>query len=146
MTAQKMSGQNGDPEKLANDGNPWDERKILIADDIEMFHDYINMLMNSASRVSSAYNGLEAIEMARSESPDLILMDLRMPVLDGFDAIERLKFDPATKDIPIIAVTAQAMEEDRVRSARAGANGYVTKPIDIEAFTKEVRRVLGVRV
>jgi CheY-like chemotaxis protein len=73
-------------------------------------------------------------------------MDLRMPVLDGFEAIERLKSDSATRDIPIIAVTAQVMEEDRARSAQAGADGFVTKPIDIETFRKEVGRVLGVRV
>jgi CheY-like chemotaxis protein len=146
MTAQKASGQDGDPEELADNGNPWDGRKILIVDDIEMFHDYIIILMNSASGTFSAYNGLEAIEAARRENLDLILMDLRMPVLDGFEAIERLKSDPATRDIPIIAVTAQAMEEDRARSAQAGANGYVTKPINIETFRKEMGRVLGVRV
>ena len=144
--APKGSRPDGDPEKRADDGNPWHSRKILIVDDIEMFHDYIKMLVKSASQVFSAYNGLEAIDTARRESPDLILMDLRMPVLDGFEATHRLKSDPATKDIPIIAVTAQAMEEDRERSAQAGVNGYVTKPIDIEVFRNEVARVLGVRV
>jgi CheY-like chemotaxis protein len=73
-------------------------------------------------------------------------MDLRMPVMNGFEAIERLKFDPATRDIPIVAVTAQAMEEDQVRSALAGANGFVSKPIDMETLKNEIGRVLGVHV
>jgi CheY-like chemotaxis protein len=135
-----------DEDETATDGEPWDGRVILIVDDVEHYHEYMRLLMKSATRVESAYNGQEAIEAARNLRPDLILMDLRMPVLDGFEAIVRLKFDPAMKDIPILAVTAQAMEEDRMRSMQVGANGYITKPIDIEAFRKEVARVLGVRV
>jgi CheY-like chemotaxis protein len=145
ISSDTLSHEDGEKE-LAGDGNPWDGRTILIADDEDHYHEYMKLLMRSAARLIFASNGLEAIEAARRDNPDLILMDLRMPVLDGFEAIERLKIDSATKDIPIIAVTAQAMEEDRISSAQAGANGYVTKPIDIEVFRKEMGRVLGVRV
>jgi CheY-like chemotaxis protein len=142
----EFPSQSGGAEEPDGGGEPWDGRTVLIVDDIEHYHEYMKLLMRSAGRLEFAYNGLEAIETARRESPDLILMDLRMPVLDGFQAIERLKSDSATRDIPIIAVTAQAMEEDRVRSAQAGANGYVTKPVDIEVFKNEIGHVLGVRV
>jgi CheY-like chemotaxis protein len=70
-------------------------------------------------------------------------MDLRMPVMNGYEAIERLKTDPITRDMPIIAVTAQAMGEDRERCFQAGADGYVTKPIDRKFLTREVGRLLS---
>ncbi len=127
-------------------GDPWTGRNILVVDDLEHYHEYMKLLMRSADRLSFAFNGLEAIELARRENPDLILMDLRMPVMNGFEAIERLKSDPTTKNIPIVAVTAQAMEEDNARAALAGANGFISKPIDMEVFGAEIGRVLGVRV
>lgn len=89
-----------------------------------------------------AYNGMEAIDFARRERPDIILMDLRMPIMDGFDAIEVLKSDPSTKDIPILGVTAQVMEQDRERSIEIGADGFVTKPINIRSLQNEMWRVL----
>lgn len=136
--------ENGKGDMGGNE-EPWEGRTILVVDDVEHYHEYMKLLMTSAAQIDSAHNGNEAIETARRENPDLILMDLRMPIMDGFDAIERLKTDPTTKDIPIIAVTAQAMEEDRVRALHTGANGFVTKPVEIEAFSKELWRVLGVR-
>jgi signal transduction histidine kinase len=122
---------------------PWANKNILVADDIEHYHEYMRLLMSSATNVHSAYNGIEAIETAKNERPDIILMDLRMPVLDGFDAIDRLKNDPATEGIPIVAVTAQAIKEDKAMSFEAGADGFVTKPIDLEVFRKEVFKVLA---
>ncbi len=103
----------------------------------------MRLLMATASPLHSAYNGQEATDLARSERPALILMDLRMPVMDGFDAIETLKKDPLTQKIPILAVTAQVMEQDRNRSIELGANGFVTKPINIENFQSEINRVIG---
>jgi len=82
----------------------------------------------------------------RTVGPDLILMDLRMPVMDGLDAIARLKSDPETASIPIVAVTAQAMAEDKERALAAGADGVITKPVDVEQLIKEVARVVGVSV
>jgi CheY-like chemotaxis protein len=99
--------------------------------------------MKNASSFVSAFNGQEGAETARLEHPDLILMDLRMPIMDGFDSIKQIKSDPATKDIPIIAVTAQAMEKDRKHSFEMGANGFVTKPVDLNILRQEIERVLS---
>ncbi len=145
IASDASSNADGAKEPATN-GDPWSERTILIVDDVEHYHEYMKLLMVGSSRLESAFNGEEAIEAAHRVRPDLILMDLRMPVLDGFEATRRLKSDPETRDIPIIAVTAQAMKEDRMRSMQAGADGYVTKPVDIKEFSKEVGRVLGVRV
>ena len=135
------------PETLARlraaQQNPWDGRSVLVVDDLEHYHEYMRLLMSSASPLRSAYNGKEAIDLARRERPSLILMDLRMPVMDGFDAIETLKTDPLTKEIPILAVTAQVMAQDRSRSIELGADGFVTKPINIESFQSEINRVIG---
>ena len=125
------------------EAEPWNDKKILIVDDLEHYHEYIKVLMESAKEIISAYNGREAIEAAIREKPDLILMDLRMPVLDGFGTIERLKSGLATKEIPILAVTAQAMAKDRKRCLELGADGFVTKPIEIQKFRGEIEAVLG---
>ena len=77
-----------------SNGNPWSERKILIVDDMDHYHEFMKYLMKDATRLAFAFNGVEAIESANRERPDLILMDLRMPVMDGFEAIQRLKADP----------------------------------------------------
>lgn len=135
-------------ESPAGDGpearrEPWAGRTVLLVDDIEMFHQYINMLMKSASQIISAYNGMEGVTMARREKPDFILMDLRMPVMNGFAAIEKIKADPETKDIPILAVTAQVMDEDRERCERLGVNEFVAKPVDLANLIDQVKRVLS---
>ncbi len=122
---------------------PWAGRKVLLVDDLEMFHEYIGLLMKKASDFISAFNGREGVETARRERPDLILMDLRMPILDGFESIKQLKSDPETKEIPIVAVTAQAMEQDREHSLNLGANGFVTKPVDLDLLRQEIKRVLA---
>jgi CheY-like chemotaxis protein len=122
---------------------PWDGRRVLLVDDLEMFHEYIGLLMKKASGFFSAFNGQEGIEVARRERPDLILMDLRMPILDGFESIKQLKSDPETKEIPIVAITAQAMEQDREHSLELGANGFVTKPVDLNLLRQEIARVLS---
>ena len=125
-------------------GNPWDGRTILIVDDMADSQEFLRSLMESAGRLESAYNGLEAIEAAHRENPDLILMDIRMPVMNGVEATIRLKSDPATKDTPILVVTAQSVDEDGVRSLDEYADGFITKPVDIGTFRKEIGRVLGV--
>jgi CheY-like chemotaxis protein len=101
------------------------------------------MLMKSASHIFSAYNGQEGVETALSEQPDIIFMDLRMPVIDGFEAIEKLKTEADTKEIPVLAVTAQAMKEDRDRCMRLGVSGFITKPIEIEDFRNAVQEILN---
>jgi two-component system chemotaxis sensor kinase CheA len=106
----------------------------------------MKILMKGAAHLISAYNGEEALEAANRELPDIILMDLRMPVMDGFESIQQLKSDTRTKGIPILAVTAQAMNQDKESSLEAGADGFVTKPIQIESLKEEMWRVLGAKV
>jgi CheY-like chemotaxis protein len=138
-----VQGVELDELKTGEELFPWTGRSILIVDDVDHYHDYMRLLMVTASRLISAHNGLEAVDYARREQPDLILMDLRMPVVDGFEAIRQLKADPHTKDIPILAVSAQVMEEDKERSRELGADGYVTKPVNIKIFKEVLKDVLN---
>jgi CheY-like chemotaxis protein len=112
-------------------------------DDDTVFHEYIELLMSSAARVIPARDGKLGIEVARQTLPDLIFMDLRMPVLDGFSAVRALKEDLTTSHIPVIAVTAHGVEEIRSRAMSVGVSGIVTKPVDTTLLTEEVQRLLG---
>ena len=85
----------------------------------------------------------DGITSAVSEPPDLVLMDLQLPGIDGMEALRRLRESPRTADIPVVAVTAQAMKQDRERALDAGFNGYVEKPITVRAFPDQVRRFLS---
>jgi len=85
----------------------------------------------------------DGLELARSQSPDLILMDIQLPGMDGITAMKRLKADPLTKDIPIVAITASAMTNNRQTMLAEGFDGYQTKPISLKDFLGEVERVLG---
>ncbi|MFN3430170.1 MAG: response regulator [Candidatus Sericytochromatia bacterium] len=93
-----------------------------------------------------AGDGAEGVRLARHERPALVLMDLSLPVLDGWAATAQLKSDPATADIPIIALTAHAMHGDEQRAREAGCDGYVTKPISLAPFMALLQRVLGTGV
>jgi CheY-like chemotaxis protein len=109
--------------------------KILYVEDNE---DNIYMLKNRLSRVGFtvivATDGTQGVTMATSEQPDLILMDLTLPDINGEEATRRLKADPATRSIPVIALTANAMASDRERAIAAGCDEFETKPVDIAAF------------
>ncbi|MBE0697566.1 MAG: response regulator, partial [Anaerolineaceae bacterium] len=118
------------------------EANILIADDNEtssrILADYLNNIggvENHAFRVTIAYNGAEAIERTREINPDLILMDIQMPGMDGLEAIRRIRADEKIKFIPIIAITALAMAGDRKRCLEAGANEYMSKPLSLKELT-----------
>lgn len=115
---------------------------ILIADDNA---DLRNLLMiqlgNHGFSVLAATDGLEAIEIARSASPALILMDLNMPELDGWEATCQLKRDPQLKDIPVIALTAYSLPGDKVRALHAGCEGFHSKPVDIDALLVDINRL-----
>ncbi|MEE9274729.1 MAG: GAF domain-containing protein, partial [bacterium] len=124
-------------------GEPWDGLSVLVVDDLEHLHEYMKLTMVGAARILSAYDGVEGLETALAEAPDIILMDLRMPRLDGFETIRRLKADPQTRNIPVIAVSAQVMNEDRERCFQSGADGFVSKPVDRAAFRAEIARCLA---
>jgi two-component system cell cycle response regulator DivK len=105
--------------------------KILLVEDDETNRDMVSrLLILDGYDVLDAVNGLEAIAIAHSEAPDLILMDISLPELDGLQATRRLKSDPATQRIPIIILTAHAMRGDEQLSFDAGCDAYETKPID----------------
>jgi two-component system cell cycle response regulator DivK len=93
--------------------------------------------------VRVARTGEDAVTVAIKEPPDLVLMDLQLPGIDGMEALRRLRESPRTVDVPVVAVTAQAMKQDRERALQAGFNGYLEKPISVRAFPDQVRRFIS---
>jgi CheY-like chemotaxis protein len=113
--------------------------KILLVEDNELNRDMLTRrLKRKGFTVLCAENGQEGIEVSQSENPDIILMDLSLPVVDGWTAAERLKADATTKSIPIIALTAHAMKGDREKALEAGCDDYDTKPIDFERLLDKI--------
>ena len=113
--------------------------KILLVEDNELNRDMLTRrLKRKGFTVLCAENGQESIEVAQSENPDIILMDLSLPVVDGWTAAERLKANATTKSIPIIALTAHAMKGDREKALKAGCDDYDTKPIDFERLLDKI--------
>jgi CheY-like chemotaxis protein len=119
---------------------------ILLVEDNEA-----NQLLASSVLELSGYSvevagdAIEAREILSRHSPDLILMDIQLPGLDGLSFVKQLKAEPATAHIPVIALTALAMAGDRERSLAAGCNGYISKPIDTRTFASEVRKHLPIQ-
>ncbi len=117
--------------------------KILVVDDDEMNRDMLSRrLLRKGYEVVLAVHGAEAIERARSDRPALILMDLSMPVLDGYEATRRLKADAATEGIPIIGLSAHAMVGDREKAIAAGCDDYDTKPVELQRLLGKVETFL----
>ncbi|HCO44531.1 MAG TPA: two-component system response regulator [Gammaproteobacteria bacterium] len=117
--------------------------KILLVEDNEMNRDMLSRrLTRRGFEVLLAEDGAAGIARARSEAPALVLMDMSLPVLDGWEATRRLKADPATAGIPVIALTAHAMSEDRDRALAAGCDDYDTKPIDLERLLAKMNGLL----
>ena len=113
--------------------------KILLVEDNELNRDMLTRrLKRKGFTVLCAENGQEGIEVSQSENPDIILMDLSLPVVDGWTAAERLKANATTKSIPIIALTAHAMKGDREKALEAGCDDYDTKPIDFERLLDKI--------
>ena len=102
------------------------------------------ILLHHGFRIVEAGDGLEAVQTAQAERPDVILMDLALPSLDGWSALERLRSDPHTADIPVIVLTAHATAEALAQGRRAGVDGYLTKPCSPSRVLDEVRRVVDV--
>ncbi len=113
--------------------------KVLIVEDNFDNLELVRFLLErSGYQVLSAINGREGVEIAQREQPDLIIMDLSLPEMDGWEATSRLKADQATRHIPILALTAHTLPRDRKRALDAGCDGYLSKPIRIAAFERQV--------
>ena len=117
---------------------------ILVVEDNERNLKLLRDVLEYAGYdVRTARTGEDAITLAVSEPPDLVLMDLQLPGIDGVEALRRLRESPRTAHVPVVAVTAQAMKQDRERVLEAGFNGYVSKPISVRAFPDQVRGFLS---
>lgn len=118
--------------------------KILLVEDNEMNRDMLSRrLERKGYQVVLAVDGESGVEMAGSQAPDLVLMDMSLPVLDGWEATRRLKAAPATRHIPVIALTAHAMSSDRDRALQAGCDEYDTKPIELSRLLGKIEALLG---
>ena len=118
-------------------------KKILVADDNRVSRELIReVLENSSQKVLEAENGEEAIEMIASEKPDVVLLDIQMPIFDGYEVLRRIRNNPRFCDIPFVALTAYAMKEDRERALASGFNAYFTKPIDASSLRIRIKQML----
>ena len=117
--------------------------KILIVEDVEYNRDLLVQLLEEEYEVLTAADGAAGIEAAARERPDLILMDLSLPGVDGWEATRRLKARRETGSIPVIALTAHAMQGDEERARACGCDDYLTKPIDEDALFAKLARLLG---
>jgi CheY-like chemotaxis protein len=117
--------------------------KILLVEDNEMNRDMLSRRLEKRGyTVAIAVDGGAGVAMAKSEQPDLILMDMSLPVLDGWDATRQVKADPATAGIPIIALTAHAMESDRQKALGAGCDDFDTKPVELNRLLLKIEELL----
>ena len=117
--------------------------KILLVEDNEMNRDMLSRrLIRKGYEVIMALDGRQAVEMAVAENPDLILMDMSLPVIDGWEATRQVKAAPATRAIPVIALTAHAMAGDREKAIQAGCDDYDTKPIDLPRLLGKIASLL----
>jgi two-component system, cell cycle response regulator DivK len=117
--------------------------KILLAED-NASNRYLAtyLLRNAGFTVLTAHNGNDAIRLARAESPDLVLMDIQMPEMDGYEAAQRIHADPALAGVPIVAVTSYAMTSDRTKALELGFVGYIEKPIQPLTFVAQISKFL----
>ena len=118
--------------------------KILLVEDNEANRDMLSRrLMRKGYEVVLAVDGQSGVEMTQTEAPDLVLMDMSLPVLDGWEATRRLKAAPATRRIPVIALTAHAMSSDRDKALEAGCDDYDTKPVELERLLGKIETLLS---
>ncbi len=117
--------------------------KILIVEDVEFNRDLLVQLLEDEHDIVTAEDGEQGIEMARSERPDLILMDMSLPVIDGWEATRRIKADADISAIPVLALTAHAMQGDEEKARACGCDDYLTKPIDEDLLFERIDHHLG---
>jgi two-component system cell cycle response regulator DivK len=118
-------------------------KKILIVEDVEFNMDLLIQLLEDAYTLVTAEDGQQGVVLAERERPDLILMDMSLPVLDGWEATRRIKANGSLKHIPIIALTAHAMSGDEEKARAAGCDDYLAKPLDDELLFEKLNRFLG---
>jgi len=117
--------------------------KILLVEDNEMNRDMLSRrLARNGFEVVMAIDGRQGVEMAAMAKPDLILMDMSLPVMNGWEATQHVKADPATRAIPVIALTAHAMNEDRDKAIAAGCDDFDTKPVDLPRLLQKIKALL----
>jgi CheY-like chemotaxis protein len=117
--------------------------KILLVEDNEMNRDMLSRrLIRKGYDVVMAEDGEQGVAMAAAASPDLILMDMSLPVIDGWEATRRIKASPQSAAIPIIALTAHAMASDREQALKAGCDDYDTKPVELQRLLEKIERLL----
>ena len=118
-------------------------KRILIVEDVEMNRDLLVQLLEESYELLLAGDGAAGLDLARREHPDLILLDLSLPVIDGWEAARRLKRGAETRHIPVIALTAHAMQGDAQRAAECGCDDYLTKPIDESCLLHRIASLLA---
>jgi CheY-like chemotaxis protein len=118
--------------------------KVLVVEDNEMNRDMLSRrLTRRGFQVIFAVDGQQGVDLARSERPDIILMDMSLPVMDGWEATRRVKSDDTTRSVPVIGLTAHAMAGDREKAIEAGCDDYDTKPVELERLIGKMERLLG---
>jgi two-component system cell cycle response regulator DivK len=117
-------------------------KKILVVEDVELNRDLIVQLLEDTYEVLTAADGAEGIQLAVHERPDLILMDLSLPIIDGWEATRRIKANAALQDIPIIALSAHAMMGDQEKALQCGGDDYLSKPLDEDLLFATLARFL----
>ena len=120
-------------------------RLLLVEDNEESRDGLARHLRRKGYEILLAVDGQQGIEVARSQAPDLILIDMSLPVLDGWEATRQLKDDAATRGIPVIALTAHAMAGDREKALEAGCDDYDTKPVELSRLLHKMEALLGKR-
>ena len=119
-------------------------KKILIADDLSEVVELVRVILEGKDyEIVDASNGKEALKKARLEKPDLVLLDIVMPKMDGLEVCRELKKDPQTQDIPVLMLTAKAQETDKEKGRKAGANYYITKPFSPSALLIKIEEILA---
>jgi two-component system, cell cycle response regulator DivK len=118
-------------------------KKILIVEDVDFNRDLIVQLLEDDYEILTAADGAEGIRLAEGERPDLILMDLSLPVIDGWEATRQIKANATLKHIPIIALTAHAMRGDEEKARESGCDDYLSKPLDEDVLFAKLAKFLG---
>ncbi len=117
--------------------------KVLLVEDNEMNRDMLSRrLARKGFLVVAAKDGLEGVSMAGSETPDIILMDMSLPEIDGWEATRRIKAEPETASIPVVALTAHAMASDREKALNAGCDDFDTKPVELDRLLEKMEKLL----